>query len=153
MDTKKTIVTFIAIGVVLWIFWVAGADNSVTTALQKGLGLKDNVTLTANESGIQPVSLAGHPQLGNYLTDASGKTLYVTTKKDCVGECLVNWPPYVADKAVSQGDGLLGVVQNNDAQSLQYTWNGKLLYYYSQDKKPGDVFGHGVGGVWSLVQE
>lgn len=152
MDTKKIIIALIAIGVVFWIFWVMGPSNSVTSSLREGLGLED-VSLTVNESGVQPISLAGHPQLGNYLTNASGRTLYTTTKTECTGACLTNWPPYVASKPVSSESGSLGSLENKDAGVLQYTWNGKLLYYYAEDKKPGDVFGHGVGGVWSLVQE
>jgi predicted lipoprotein with Yx(FWY)xxD motif len=25
------------------------------------------------------------------------------------------------------------------------------LYYFKDDKYPGDTFGHGIGGVWFLV--
>ena len=153
MDTKKIIIALIAIGVVFWIFWVMGPSNSVTSSLRGSLGLDDiSLTVNDNEGGVQPVSLAGHPQLGNYLTDASGKTLYTTTKIDCTGNCLTVWPPYVATKLMSQNSGSLGVAENSDAGVSQYTWNGKFLYYYAEDKKPGDVFGHGVGGVWSLVK-
>lgn len=153
MDIKKIIVALIVVGIVFWIFWFMGANNSVTSSLRKGLGLENApASMTETESEVQPISLAGHSQLGNYLTDVSGMTLYVTTKTDCTGNCLTVWPPYVANGSVSAVNGRLGTAQNEDAGVLQYTWNGKFLYYYEQDKKPGDVFGHGVGGVWFVAQ-
>jgi hypothetical protein len=35
--------------------------------------------------------------------------------------------------------------------SLQWTYDGKPLYFYSTDKKKGDKTGDGIGGVWHIV--
>jgi predicted lipoprotein with Yx(FWY)xxD motif len=158
MDIKKIIASLIVVGVVFWIFWIVGSTKVSPDILKQVLNVENIPTITDstiadNTSVVSPVSLAGHPQLGNYLADASGRTLYVTTKTECAGECLAMWPPYVAVEEVLGQDGSLGTKLNESAGNLQYAWNGQFLYYYAQDKKPGDVFGHGVLGVWSLVQQ
>lgn len=153
MDNKKTIIVFVAAAVVIWVFWIIGSRDVVTSTLRQGLGI-DNVPSTQEQvENIQPVSLAGHPKFGNYITDASGRTLYMTTKEECAGDCLSVWPPYAAKNAISNGSGKLGTAQNEAAGLLQYTWDGTLLYYYIEDAKPGDVKGHEFGGAWFLVQE
>ena len=44
----------------------------------------------------------------------------------------------------------LGTTTRKDG-SVQVTYNGWPLYYYQQDKSPGDVTGQDVGGVWYAV--
>ncbi len=152
MDTKKTIIVLIVVGIVFWIFWIMQPTDSIPTALKEGLGL-ETTSLPTGDGQVQPVSLAGHPQFGNYLTDASGMTLYVTTKTDCAGVCLTVWPPYIAPSLAGDIVAPLGVAENKDAGVLQYTWNGKFLYYYTGDRKPGDISGKGFSNAWFLVQE
>ena len=77
----------------------------------------------------------------------------MTTNTECAGECLVVWPPYAAAEEVLEQGSLLSTKLNDDTGDLQYAWNGEFLYYYAQDQKPGDVFGHGINGVWSLAQQ
>ena len=158
MDNKKIIVSLIAVGVVFWVFWIVGPTNVSPELLKQNLNLENIPKITDNTTSdravaLSPVSLAGHPQLGNYLTNASGRTLYVTTKTECAGECLAIWPQYAAAEEVLEQGGLLSTKLNNDTGDLQYAWNGEFLYYYAQDQKPGDVFGHGINGVWSLAQK
>ncbi|MCL4393531.1 MAG: hypothetical protein M1482_01745 [Chloroflexi bacterium] len=31
------------------------------------------------------------------------------------------------------------------------TYDGHPLYYYAGDKSPGDVKGHGIGGLWHVL--
>jgi predicted lipoprotein with Yx(FWY)xxD motif len=33
----------------------------------------------------------------------------------------------------------------------QTTYKGMPLYYFKNDKYPGDTFGHGIGDVWFWV--
>ena len=145
MNNKKIIASLIVVGMVFWIFWIVGSAEISPELLKQTLNL-ENISKTEvgatvdTTSTISPVSLAGHPQFGNYLTDAPGRTLYVTTKTECTGECLAAWPPYAATDEVLPQGGSLGTKFNEDAGVLQYTWNGQFLYYYAQDQKPGDVF-------------
>lgn len=96
--------------------------------------------------------------LGKYLTDFDGKTLYVFDKdtpgvSNCTGQCLAVWPVYTsgatAQKTFPEN---ITVIKASDGTTLQFAWNGKPLYYYAKDTKPGDTLGDGVGGVWHVAK-
>ena len=95
-------------------------------------------------------------KLGNIFTDTKGMTLY-TYKKDgsgvshCAGGCLKVWPAYVT--ASPSGDLPQDITVNKRTDgTLQFAWKGMPLYYFSHDKKPGDVNGEGIGTVWTVVR-
>jgi predicted lipoprotein with Yx(FWY)xxD motif len=99
------------------------------------------------------------PALGALLTDAQGWTLYIFTRDRpgvsmCTGQCVVNWPPLTSEgDPVAPPDlpGELSVIARPDG-GRQVTYNGMPLYYFAGDAQPGDVNGHGVGGVWLIAQ-
>lgn len=93
---------------------------------------------------------------GEVLTDAKGMTLYTFDKdaagtSNCYDACAKKWPPLAAasDAAV---DGKYTLVERKDG-SRQWAYDGKPLYLWQNDKKPGDVTGDGVGGVWHAAKE
>ncbi len=99
--------------------------------------------------------IAQKPDLGMYLTDTRGKTLYVFTKDStgssaCSGPCLGLWPAFNADpvtapsalpltdfSTVSRADGV-----------KQIAFKGMPLYYYASDVNPGDARGEKYNFVW-----
>src|SRR5690606_34360244 len=92
---------------------------------------------------------------GLILTDSVGQVLYVFARdadgnSACAGNCLSLWPKYYSSHAAS-GEGIesddIGAIVLADG-SLQTTYKGWPLYYYSNDEAPGDVQGDGVGGNW-----
>ncbi|WP_426004259.1 hypothetical protein ACPFL9_17810 [Paenarthrobacter sp. NyZ202] len=97
---------------------------------------------------------------GQIVVDSKGMSLYFFTKdsKDsgtsaCTGACLAAWPVFTttADTPTADGvTGTLGTIATPDGKK-QVTLNGLPLYYFAQDKKPGDVLGQGVNDVWYLV--
>lgn len=96
--------------------------------------------------------------LGRILT-SNGMTLYLFTPDNggastCYNECAKEWPPLRVDGNVSVGQGLDGskfsTVPRNDG-GHQVTVNGWPLYFYENDKAPGDVKGQGVDGIWYVV--
>ena len=101
---------------------------------------------------------ADNPDLGTYLTDQSGMTLYMYTKDDvgvsnCYGGCATAWPPLLTDSAPSLPPDLPGAIATTTRTdgTLQVTYNGMPLYYWASDQKPGDTTGQNVGGVWFVV--
>ncbi len=94
----------------------------------------------------------------NYLADGNGITLYSYTRdkkniSNCIEGCAVNWPPFYADPtAVIQGcdSSDFATITRTDGRH-QTTYKGMPLYYFKNDKYPGDTFGHGIGDVWFLV--
>ncbi len=101
----------------------------------------------------------GNANLGNILTDDKGRTVYLRTNDDrktptCTGSCAQVWPPLTTSGAPKAGAGtnaaLLGTVGASDG-TMQVTYNGWPLYYFSRDAQPGDANGQATGGVWFVV--
>jgi predicted lipoprotein with Yx(FWY)xxD motif len=97
----------------------------------------------------------GETSKGKVLVDAKGMTLYTldrdTTpnKSTCNGQCATNWPPLaVAVDAKDTGDW---TVVTRDDGNKQWAYKGKPLYFWKDDKKPGDVEGDGRNGVWHVA--
>ncbi|HEX6033188.1 MAG TPA: hypothetical protein VFY83_02095, partial [Anaerolineales bacterium] len=110
----------------------------------------------AAAEGAATVALGQKDQLGSFLVDAKGMTLYLFTKDTpnttvCYEKCAVAWPPLLTTGDPIAGEGvnasLLGTTDRTDG-TVQVTYNGWPLYYYEKDKAPGDVTGQDVGGVW-----
>jgi predicted lipoprotein with Yx(FWY)xxD motif len=76
-------------------------------------------------------------------------------KVNCVGDCLVIWPPLLTDgtpvKLAGVNPALVGSVRRADGFT-QVTLDGWPLYLYKQDESPTDTKGEGVGGNWSVVR-
>jgi predicted lipoprotein with Yx(FWY)xxD motif len=90
------------------------------------------------------------------LTAQNGMTLYVFDKDKgdqsvCYDDCAAHWPAYVgtADEKMP-GDWKL--VQRTDG-TMQWTYDGKPVYFYMDDKAKGDAKGDGKGGVWHVINE
>ena len=93
---------------------------------------------------------------GTVLTNPMGMTLYTYDRdtagsSNCTGSCAQNWPPFTADKTASE-TGDFALIERGDG-TKQWTYDDKPLYLFVGDKKPGDVSGNGVGGVWHAVME
>lgn len=90
----------------------------------------------------------------DYVADAKGMTLSIFDndaweKPICYDGCAADWRPLSAKKdAVAYGH--FTVMRRSD-NSYQWAWQGKPLYYGKGDKKLGDSYGNGMGGLWHLV--
>ena len=97
-------------------------------------------------------------QLGTFLTDANGMTLYLFTRdvpgiSNCYDQCAANWPPLLTQGEPVAPDGLAGVLGTTLRKdgTTQVTYNGWPLYYWINDHNPGDTTGQNVGGVWFVI--
>ncbi|MFN0115681.1 MAG: hypothetical protein ACKVPY_13485 [Paracoccaceae bacterium] len=93
---------------------------------------------------------------GKILTDTSGMTLYTFDKDQggmsaCYDDCAKAWPPLLAAADAVPDDKDFGIVERTDG-TKQWTFYGKPLYLWMQDKAPGDVTGDGVKGVWHAAE-
>ncbi|WP_036172552.1 lipoprotein [Massilia sp. 9096] len=91
------------------------------------------------------------------LVDAKGMTVYTfdkdtanSGKSVCTGRCAENWPPVQADAA--QPAAPYSVVTREDG-SKQLAYNGKPLYTFVKDKKPGDKTGDKAMNAWHAVTD
>jgi predicted lipoprotein with Yx(FWY)xxD motif len=97
--------------------------------------------------------------MGQYLTDQSGRTLYLfeadtANKSHCSNACLTYWPLFKGPAKAGSGvnAGMIGTI-TTDGQK-QATYAGHPLYYYAPDTKPGQISGQGnslFGGLWWIV--
>jgi predicted lipoprotein with Yx(FWY)xxD motif len=113
----------------------------------------------ASAEGAATVNLGQDDTLGSFLVDDKGMTLYLFTKDTpnttvCYDKCAIAWPPLLTTGDPVAGEGvdaaLLGTTDRTDG-TVQVTYNGWPLYYYEEDKAPGDVVGQDVGDVWFVV--
>jgi predicted lipoprotein with Yx(FWY)xxD motif len=95
---------------------------------------------------------------GTVLVTAQGFTIYqfaidTSTMSKCYGKCATFWPPVIGKPTMAASSNLtgkFGTIKRTNGQ-LQATYNGRPLYLFADDTKPGQVNGNGVntsGGLW-----
>jgi predicted lipoprotein with Yx(FWY)xxD motif len=121
------------------------------------------VTASATPSESGAINVSQNDQLGSFLVDDQGMTLYIYKRNtpnasNCNDNCAATWPPLLTTGNAVAGAGtgageaasMLGSVTRMDG-TMQVTYNGWPLYHYSEDLKPGDTMGLGVGSVWYMI--
>ncbi|HET6599138.1 MAG TPA: hypothetical protein VFG60_04170 [Burkholderiaceae bacterium] len=108
-------------------------------------------------SGCASMSHAPAKTADGVLVGANGMTLYTFDKDTagngksvCNGKCAANWPPLMA-AADAKATGHYSVVTRDDG-TKQWAVNGKPLYFWVKDTKPGDKTGDGVLGIWHAAK-
>jgi predicted lipoprotein with Yx(FWY)xxD motif len=91
------------------------------------------------------------------LTDPAGMTLYVNDNDKtvpgqsvCYGPCMALWTPFLAKKS-EQANGDHGLITRTDGQQ-QWTYKGRPLYRWIDDKQPGDRKGDATRAVWHVAK-
>jgi predicted lipoprotein with Yx(FWY)xxD motif len=104
------------------------------------------------------IVVATNAKLGQILVDGKGITVYLFvadtgTTSTCYGSCASIWPPVLTTGAPQAGTGadasLLGTTMRTDGK-VEVTYAGHPLYYFVQDKQPGDTTGQGINGFGAL---
>ena len=114
----------------------------------------------ASTATVSLATISGIP--GEALVGSKGRALYLfqadkNGTSACTGACAAAWPPDVvtgqpqAGRGVSQS--LLGTITRPDG-TMQLTYNGHPLYYFTADAAGGTAHGQGVkafGAGWYVV--
>jgi predicted lipoprotein with Yx(FWY)xxD motif len=101
-------------------------------------------------------------EYGKALFGPSGKVLYVFgadrgSTSRCYGVCATAWPPLLTTARPLAGPGveakLLGTTKRKNG-TVQVTYNGHPLYYYSADKVGKIMCQHANmhGGLWLIIK-
>jgi predicted lipoprotein with Yx(FWY)xxD motif len=90
-----------------------------------------------------------------FLMDAQKMTLYTFDKdkkgvSNCYNDCAVKWPPLMGEAGMDLAKGY-SLIDRKDG-STQVAYKGQPLYLWFKDKKPGDMTGDGVKGVWHTAR-
>ena len=128
-------------------------------ALLVGVGV--GVAVAAPTRTVPTVKTAHSSKYGTLLVSSTGFTLYqLGTETNgtikCTRSCAKIWPPLllaagakpIAGQGVSQAK--LGTIKRPD-HGTQVTYNGKALYRFASDSKPGAVTGQNVAGFHVVV--
>ena len=126
------------------------------SAMALGLGLGLTGLAASASAGDYGPFKEMETSLGKVLVDANGMTLYTFDKdtagtSNCYDTCAENWPPAVAS-ASDKPTGDLTIIKRKDG-TLQWADDGKPLYTFKQDAKPGDVTGDKKNDVWHVVAD
>jgi predicted lipoprotein with Yx(FWY)xxD motif len=138
-----------------WPLYYYKNDKAIGDANGEGVG-EVWYTIPAETIGV-----AANKDLGDLLVSYDGMTLYTFANdtagvSNCKDDCLKNWPAFT----VAEGEKLIGAAAltgkletiKRDDGTLQVTYNGMPLYFYKNDKAPGDANGDKVGNVWNVVK-
>lgn len=140
-----------------------GGDNGSASGTDSGTdaGREADVVPAASSSAAPAVDVK-NGKFGKMLVDEKGMTLYEFDKDSknksmCDGSCAAAWPPFTVKSKPAAGKGikadLLKTTKRDDG-SEQVTYNGRPLYHFEADKKPGDVNGQDVnafGAKWFVM--
>ena len=136
--------------------WLLTLAAALAIAGAAGRPVNAADALTVN---VANASVGGKSQ--QILVDAKGMSLYYLTSDKgatsaCTGGCASAWPALLSDgppKAPASVPGKLAAVKT--AHGSQVSYNGHLLYRFSDDAKPGDVQGDGLhgpqNGTWHVA--
>ena len=139
-----------------------GATTAPTTAAtQPAATSMATERAGASQVAAYEVDVAQNATLGQHITGEDGKSLYMftpdtNTASNCTGDCAASWPPFTLDagETVKGGAGVTGAFTSVTRQdgSMQVTYAGHPLYYYSGDQAAGDTTGQGLFDKWYLVK-
>jgi predicted lipoprotein with Yx(FWY)xxD motif len=117
---------------------------------------------SAAAAGATTIMTATVGSKGTLIVAGNGMTVYTFTKDTpnsgksaCTGACLATWPAVTVPagstpSAATGAGGKLGTITRADDGTLQVTYNGLPLYYFSGDHAAGDS--NGVYSGWLAVK-
>ena len=114
------------------------------------------LSLLSSLSFVAPAAFAEDmavKKMEDILVTTSGMTVYTfdndtAGKSVCNGPCAANWPPVAPTGTPSAP---FSVIKRDDG-SPQLAVNGKPLYLFAADKKPGDRNGDNFKNIWHVVK-
>lgn len=139
-----------------------GSSGSSHPAAATNTSGHGSTTQTQTQTGTGAVVSTHQGSAGTYLTDSSGRTLYLWTAdrmntSTCSGACAAAWPPLTtkgAPTAKTPAEAkLLGTTKRSDG-TTQVTYAGWPLYRFIDDSAPGQTNGqgsNGFGAKWWMV--
>ncbi|SDZ33338.1 COG4315 family predicted lipoprotein [Herbiconiux ginsengi] len=156
----NTRITLAAAAAAVALLALAGCSSSGSSGSSAGTSPDSSSSSSSGtSSGTAEVSTA-NSSLGEIVVDGTGMTAYYFDKDTagsgtsaCTGDCAKLWPAIESATTTPVVDGVSGTVATIEGVDggNQITIDGRPIYTFANDKKPGDVAGQGVGGIWFAV--
>src|ERR1700677_452031 len=155
----------VKLGVPLAAALLAPACSSTSSTGASAAGSAATSTPSSSAAGTSTtgtVIKTANGSTGAFLTDGSGRTVYLWVKDGknmsaCSGACAGAWPPVTATGTVTASGGAkasdLGTITRSGG-TKQVTYDGHPLYYFAGDSSTGQTNGQGsdgFGAKWWLV--
>ena len=107
------------------------------------------------EADLSAAETAETAETAKLVTAGNGMTLYVFDKdadgqSACYDACSAKWPPYAAKAEDRRLPDSWKLAARADG-SMQWTYDGKPVYFFAGDKAEGEAGGDGAGGVWHVI--
>jgi len=157
--TRRGRLPLVSASVLACVALVSAACSSSASPSTSSPPVSPSASATASEIVIG----TANSQLGTLLTADNGRTVYLFEKdtgstSTCIGECAANWPPVTTSGMAPTTSGkanasLLGTTTRSDG-TVQVTYAGHPIYFFSADTAPGQTNGEGVeafGAEWYVV--
>ena len=154
----RTLIPVLAVAAVSILAAGCGSSNKSSSST----GAAAPAATTPANPGKGEQIAAKDTKLGKILVDEEGHVLYLfeadkSTQSTCSGACAAAWPPVVTTGKPVAEQGAeaakLGTTSRSDGKT-QVTYAGHPLYYYAEDKQPGQANGQGskaFGAEWYVV--
>ncbi len=142
------------------------SGNTIKTGPPQPTSTRPSQSVAASSASPSPTSRPaalkiGLPKFPAVLADAAGRAVYTFSldehgNTNCFDACAAVWPPVLSAgvPTIIGGDPQDVGTQGRGNGTTQATFDGWPLYYFSGDKKPGEVNGTGriaFGGQWFLI--
>lgn len=117
-------------------------------------------TSASRADGASVVLKVGPSSLGKIVVNGKGMSAYFfdldkanSGVSVCSGECAANWPAITSATAKPSVSGIKGKVGTIAVKGgeHQVTINGRPIYTFAFDTKPGQAMGQGAQGVWYVI--
>jgi predicted lipoprotein with Yx(FWY)xxD motif len=163
MNTRITLAAAAAAVALLALAGCSSSGSSDTSASGGGSSSSSSSAPSSSAgsdaSGAAEISTA-NSSLGEIVVDGQGMTAYFfdndaadSGTSSCTGDCAKLWPAIESATTTPVVDGVSGTIATIKGVDggNQITIDGRPIYTFANDKKPGDVAGQGVGGIWFAV--
>lgn len=117
---------------------VVGTDD---TGMHQTQSTANHTAPVTSKNGVL-VAASNHMTLYTFDKDT-------TNKSNCGAACLVAWPAFMAPSN-AKPSGQFAAFKREDGK-YQWAMNGKPLYFFANDTKPGDKNGAEKLGVWHVI--
>jgi predicted lipoprotein with Yx(FWY)xxD motif len=154
---------FIGAALVIVAVALAGCSSGAATSAPTAAAPASAAPASAAAGSGAAVEAKAVGSIGTVLVAGSnGMTVYTFSKdvadsgtSACTGGCLTKWPALTvpAGATATGGSGVTGklaTITRADDGTLQVTYNGLPLYFFSGDSAPGDA--NGVYTNWAAVK-